>query len=449
MNADSILQRFQRFGVHLGLERIQTWLGSLGDPHRRVPIVHVAGTNGKGSVCAYLSSILTQAGYRVGRYISPHLVDWTERICIDERPISPADLERVLLEVEAAIAPGEPSPTQFEVITAAAWLYFARQEVDIAVIEVGLGGRLDATNVCDRPLVSAIVSISREHWQRLGPTVAHIAREKAGVLKPGCPAAIGKLPPEAQAVVESRIRELNCPAVWVEPAKATGRTTVEGLATAIYEDVEYPLPLRGEVQLLNSAIAIASIKLLQQQGWKIPPEAIWRGMAETRWPGRLQWTTWRDRPLLVDGAHNRAAAIVLRQYIDSGAAQPGKEAGENCPQAAPDSRPVTWVMGMLSTKDHADIFEALLRPGDGLYLVPVPEHSSAEPEELAALGRRICPDLAVSRACPDLVAGLEAAIAFPPPPSPNLVVLCGSLYLVGYFLGLQNSAVSFPNTGKN
>ncbi|WP_413165716.1 bifunctional folylpolyglutamate synthase/dihydrofolate synthase [Capilliphycus salinus ALCB114379] len=439
MTVDQILERFQRFGVHLGLERIENLLACLGNPHHQVPIIHVAGTNGKGSVCAYLSSILTQAGYRVGRYISPHLVDWTERICINEQPISRTDLERVLLEVEAAIDPNQPSPTQFEVITAAAWLYFAQQQVDIAVIEVGLGGRLDATNVCDRPLVSAIVSISREHWQRLGPTVAHIAREKAGVLKAGCPAVIGKLPPDAQAVVEQRINELDCPAVWVEAATATHKKTSQGLTIAIYQDIEYPLPLLGQVQLINSAIAIAAIKLLQQQRWQISSEAIWQGMTKTRWLGRLQWTNWRDRRLLVDGAHNPAAAQVLRQYIDSINPQSVEDAGVNHSPSTSNQQPITWVMGMLSTKDHADIFEALLRPGDQLYLVPVPDHSSAEPEQLAALSRQICPSLARSQAYPDLIAGLEAAVSSA---SSNLVVLCGSLYLVGYFLSLQNSTVS-------
>src|SRR6476646_9084330 len=200
LNVDALLNRFGHFGVHLGLERIQRLLAELGNPHQQVPIIHVAGSNGKGSTCAYLSAVLTEAGYRVGRYTSPHLVDWCERICLNEQPIAPEVLAQVLQQVEAAIAPDQPSPTQFEVITAAMWLYFAQQQVDIAVVEVGLGGRLDATNVCDRPLVSVITSISREHWQRLGPTIADIAGEKAGILKPNCPAVVGPLPPEAQAV---------------------------------------------------------------------------------------------------------------------------------------------------------------------------------------------------------------------------------------------------------
>lgn len=160
MDIDSILKTFQRFGVHLGLERIQHLLANLGNPHHRVPVIHVAGTNGKGSVCAYLSSVLTQAGYRVGRYTSPHLVDWTERICLNEQPISTEALQELLLQVQAAIDPEQESPTQFEVITAAAWLYFAQTEVDLAVVEVGLGGRLDATNVCDPPsLLSLLPSV--------------------------------------------------------------------------------------------------------------------------------------------------------------------------------------------------------------------------------------------------------------------------------------------------
>ena len=195
---DSFLKRFEHFGVELSLERIYQLLDNLGKPHLQVPIIHVAGTNGKGSVCAYLSSILKAAGYKVGRYTSPHLVDWTERICLNEEKIPSSILEQLLVEVETAIQPEQPSPTQFEVITAAAWLYFAQQQVDVAVVEVGLGGRLDATNVCHQPMVTVITSISWEHWQKLGPTLSHIAGEKAGILKPRCPAIVGVLPPEAK-----------------------------------------------------------------------------------------------------------------------------------------------------------------------------------------------------------------------------------------------------------
>jgi dihydrofolate synthase/folylpolyglutamate synthase len=409
---DALVQPFQRFGVNLGLERIERLLTDLGNPQQQVPFIHVAGTNGKGSVCAYLSSILTEAGYRVGRYTSPHLVNWTERICLNERPIESKVLVELLKDIQKAIAPDAESPTQFEVITGAAWLYFARSQVDIAVMEVGLGGRLDATNVSDRPLVSVITSISKEHWQRLGPTVADIAREKAGILKPNRPAVVGSLPPEAKAVVAARIEELNCPAIWVEPAKLL--PTSSETRWAKYQEIEYPLPLLGDVQLINSALAIASIQILQQQGWKISLEAIQQGMAKTRWLGRLQWTTWQNRSLLVDGAHNPAAAKVLRQYVDT------------------LNKSVVWVMGMLSTKDHEDIFKALLRPGDRLHLVPVPDHSSAEPEVLAHLAQNICSQLTQCQTHPDLFIALQK-VWDEPIETESLVILCGSLYLIGYF----------------
>ncbi|AOX04250.1 bifunctional folylpolyglutamate synthase/dihydrofolate synthase [Moorena producens PAL-8-15-08-1] len=420
MDIDDLLQSFKHFGVELGLERIQQLLSRLGNPHQDFPIIHVAGTNGKGSVCAYLSSILTQAGYRVGRYTSPHLVDWTERICLNQEPISTHTLATILQQVKAAIPKNcSDPPTLFEVTTAAAWLYFAQQQVDVAVIEVGLGGRLDATNVCDRVLVSIITSLSWEHWQRLGPTLADIAKEKAGILKPGCPAVIGPLPPEARAVVESRVNQLGCPVVWVDSAvelpEGKMPSTRQDLRWVEYGGISYSLPLLGEVQLVNSAIAIATVQVLQQQGWEIPENAIASGMAKTTWLGRLQWTSWENHHLLIDGAHNQASAQGLRQYVDT----LGKS--------------VNWVMGILSTKDHAGIFNALLRPGDRLYLVPVPDHSSAELDYLATLAQQICPTLADCATYPELVTGLRASFN-KAKAEDKITVLCGSLYLVGHFL---------------
>ena len=424
---DSLLKPFQRFGVHLGLERIKKLLADLDNPQDRVPIVHVAGTNGKGSVCAYLSSILTEAGYRVGRYTSPHLVDWTERISLNGQAISEAALIEILQEIKDAIATDEESPTQFEVITAAAWLYFARSQVDIAVIEVGLGGRLDATNVKDDPLVSIITSLSREHWQRLGPTVADIAGEKAGVIKSNRPVVVGQLPPSAMEVVKAKAEDLNAPLTIVQPATEIKIAATNETTWARYQDLEYPLPLLGKVQLSNSAIAVATIKSLQQQGWNIPQLAIQTGINKTRWLGRLQWTNWHDRPLLIDGAHNPAAAIALRQYVDT------------------LDRPVTWVMGMLSTKDHEDILEALLKPNDELHFVPVPDHSTAEPKELAALAIQVCPRLSHCQTHQDIFAALDLVMPQCDRDSDRVVVLCGSLYLIGYLFkhGLTPSAALY------
>ena len=412
MTIDHYLKPYQRFGVHLGLERILLLLENLGNPQQKVPIIHVAGTNGKGSVCAYLSSILTAAGYKVGRYTSPHLVNWTERICINGLPIAEENLIDLLEIIQQKIPENEAdTPTQFEVITAAAWLHFAQEKVDIAVIEVGLGGRLDATNVVSNPLVSVITSLSLEHWQILGPTLRDIAREKAGVLKPYRPAVIGVLPTEVTVLIRTYLESLQCPARWVSPAK---KIVKENQQWARYQTLEYPLPLFGDVQLLNSAIAIAAIQCLRDQGWEISNPAIQEGMGKTRWAGRLQWTTWQGKHILVDGAHNTAAAEALRQYVNS------------------LGKPVHWVMGMLSTKDHASIFQALLHSGDRLSLVPVPDHSSAEPTVLSGIAKGICPSLETLETFLDLPTALESAIATE---KESAIVLCGSLYLVGHFLG--------------
>lgn len=412
MTIDHYLKPYQRFGVHLGLERILLLLENLGNPQQKVPIIHVAGTNGKGSVCAYLSSTLTAAGYKVGRYTSPHLVNWTERICINGLPIAEENLIDLLEIIQQKIPENEAdTPTQFEVITAAAWLHFAQEKVDIAVIEVGLGGRLDATNVVSNPLVSVITSLSLEHWQILGPTLRDIAREKAGVLKPYRPAVIGVLPTEVTVLIRTYLESLQCPARWVSPAK---KIVKENQQWARYQTLEYPLPLFGDVQLLNSAIAIAAIQCLRDQGWEISNLAIQEGMGKTRWAGRLQWTTWQGKHILVDGAHNTAAAEALRQYVNS------------------LGKPVHWVMGMLSTKDHASIFQALLHSGDRLSLVPVPDHSSAEPTVLSGIAQGVCPSLETLETFLDLPTALESAIATE---KESAIVLCGSLYLVGHFLG--------------
>jgi dihydrofolate synthase/folylpolyglutamate synthase len=319
--------------------------------------------------------------------------------------------------VEAAIDPEQPTPTQFELLTAAAWLIFAEVAVDIAVIEVGLGGRLDATNVSDHPLVSVITSISRDHWQRLGSTLAEIAGEKAGILKSNRPAVIGPVPSEAEVVIRQRAQELNCPMVWPAPAQwSSDHLTPVPWATA--DGLSYPLPLAGDMQLTNSALAITALRLLQRQGWMISDTAIQDGMAQAQWPGRLQWTQWQGIKLLIDGAHNTAAAQVLRQYVDQ-----------------IHSGPTHWLMGMIAPKDHGDILAVLLRPGDHLTLMPVPGHATADPQVLSTLAQSLCPNLASCLTVANLNHGLHRLSDFAEPQT--LHVLCGSLYLVGHFLELS------------
>jgi dihydrofolate synthase / folylpolyglutamate synthase len=402
---DQFLDRFNKFGIRLGLERIYQQLSDLGNPHTQVPAIHVAGTNGKGSVCAYISSILQTAGYRVGRYISPHLVNWRERISINSQWISDDELMSALRQVERTIIP-ERMPTQFEVVTAAAWWYFARQKVDVAVIETGLGGRLDATNVCDRPLAAVITSISMDHWQRLGNTLGAIAGEKAGIIKSRCPAIIGEVPEEAKAVIAAKIDDCEAVATWVKAAVRTENG-------AAWEGFKYPLPLLGKHQLMNSAIALATMRSLQTQGWQISESAIVQGMAQTQWAGRLQWVDYRSHKLLIDGAHNVAAAVCLRQFVD---------------EAFPQQR-IRWVVGILTTKDSQGILEAILRPDDLLFTLPIPAHQTTDPEKLANLADAIL--MQPATVYQDLPSALDAALS---DRDREPVILCGSLYLVGEIL---------------
>lgn len=444
---DNILDSFAHFGVKLGLESTRILLTHLDNPHHNVPVIHVAGTNGKGSVCSYLSTILHKAGYRVGRYTSPHLVNWTERICLNNDPIPAPSLLDVVRRIKAIVTRHHLEATQFEVITAAAWTYFAAQQVDIAIMEVGLGGRLDSTNVCDRPLASVITSIGMDHWQQLGNTLADIAREKAGILKSECPAIIGPVSPAAQTVIEQRIHALHCSSTWVSPSKDLGNNRFEYFSSIKQPPIpssphdkgitglKYSLSLHGDYQRTNSAIAIATIAALQQQGWTIAPAHIQQGLADTQWPGRLQWLTWHGTKLLVDGAHNAAAAEALRQYTDT------------LPQ------PIHWIIGMLESKDHQGVFNALLNQGDHVSLVPVPDSKTAQPMDLATIARACSPHLATCCAYDDVVSILNQHVStisaqdnvtmtdsghFAKMEKPSTLVLCGSLYLIGHLLSLKD-----------
>ena len=423
ISPDAYLASFDKFGIHLGLERITDLLTKLGSPHTQVLIIHVAGTNGKGSVCAFLLSILQNAGYRVGRYTSPHLLDWRERISINGNWISDEDLIAALQQVDQVTDPDLP-PTQFEVFTAAMWCYFAQQKrlhnLDLAILETGLGGRLDATNVCDRPLVSVITSIGLDHCQQLGNTLAAIAYEKAGIIKPNCPVVMAANPPEAIAVLQAKAQSCAAPTTLVKPAQPTP----EG---AIYQGLDYALPLLGNHQLLNSAVAIATIQILKEQGWTVSDQHIRAGLAKTEWAGRLQWIDFKfqgeTRKILIDGAHNVAAAEYLRQFMD---------------ETYPHQRKI-WLIGILNTKDQEGILKALLKSDDLCITVPVPSTATTDPEELAKLANQFLNSPSIP--CLNLESGLATVFAKQRSLDIllDIVILCGSLYLVGEFMQLALS----------
>ncbi len=312
----------------LKLDHMRTLLARLGDPHRRLRIVHVAGSKGKGSTSAMLASIFRKAGYRTGLFTSPHLCRVEERFQVDGQPISTAELTALLNEVHDAVEAETRSNgipfTFFEVATAVGFLHFVRRRVEAAVLEVGLGGRLDSTNVC-RPLVSLITSISFDHTGLLGDRLASIAREKAGIIKPGRPAISGATVPEARAVIERISRERRAPLRQlgvdfhytytpglVQTAQA--RRSRVAVVTDRRRWPEFELNLLGDHQAANAAVAVACVEQLQAEGWHLPDSAVAAGLAEVSWPARLE-VVGRGPLVILDCAHNVASAVALVQTL--------------------------------------------------------------------------------------------------------------------------------------
>lgn len=320
MRSHPVLDAVAGAGVRLGLDRVRTFLDVLGEPHLSAPAVHVAGTNGKGSVCAYVTQALVAAGYRVGTTISPHVEEVNERIQLDGVPIDDALLTDVLEQIdrarrgwaEAAGIEGEPL-TYFELVTAAAFLCFAQQHVDVMVVEVGMGGRLDATNVV-RSVAVAVPTIGLDHMAELGPDVATIAGEKAGICKRQVPVVIGPLPPEAKVVFEDRARRLQAP-LWAPPTlrreqHKDGRWTLHVPGCSIGP---VRLGMDGLHQGANAAVAVGVLVQLRSQGFVVPDEAIRAGLERARVPVRLEELL---PGLVADGAHNPDGAKALAAWLE-------------------------------------------------------------------------------------------------------------------------------------
>jgi dihydrofolate synthase/folylpolyglutamate synthase len=412
------LHNLQRFGVKLGLQNVGAVLSACGDPQRRFPSVHVAGTNGKGSVCAMLASILRADGRRVGLYTSPHLADVRERIRIGGRIISEADFDRLLgllqRTIDRLLASGrlEAHPTYFEVLTILAFLHFAERQVDVAVIEVGMGGRFDATNII-APLVSVITSISLDHREYLGSSLAEIAFEKAGIIKPGVPVVSGVEGRAAGAVIRRRARELDSPLV-----SAFGRDgTLFAARTAAGfrfrydfcgEPFSFRLKLPGAHQGENAAVAIAAARTLGCVERPIDRRTILSGLAEAEWPGRLEAVG--RRPLvLLDGAHNEDGARALASYVRDFV-----------------RGPLVLVFAMLKDKAVARSAEVLFPRPETIILTSIPSPRAASPEEILKAAPRFRSKIAIE---PDLRSAIARARALAGPR--GSVLIAGSLYLVG------------------
>lgn len=396
------LYGLQHFGIKLGLENIRILLTRLGHPEARFPIVHVAGTNGKGSVCATLAEILQRAGYRVGLYTSPHLHTFGERIRVDGVPLAEPQIAALTWAVRHHCT--GLSPTFFEFTTAMALQHFAASEVEVAILEVGMGGRLDATNAVS-PCLSVITSVSLDHTEHLGADLAAIAAEKGGIIKTGVPVVIGRQDEEALSVLLARAEACRAPAVLFGRDYRWAAGTLDFSGPGLEMEALEP-GLAGSHQRDNLALALAVIALLRQQGLVVPESAIRAGVTAVRWPGRLE--AWDDGRILLDGAHNGAGATALAAYL-----QEQQVAG------------IHWVVGIKADKAADALLAPLLPLCRGLYCTTPPGVAGVPPERLAASAAALgVPAQVFAEPRAALEAARDARRG------DELVVVAGSLFLV-------------------
>ena len=393
------LQTLEQFGIKFGLHNISALVDRLGHPERAYACVHVAGTNGKGSVTAMVDAALRAAGRRSARYTSPHLVDLTERFVVDGRAVSTDEVEAAAVAVRGAVEALRrdgiltAQPTFFEATTAIAFEIFRRARVDVAVFEVGLGGRLDATNVV-APIATAITSIAFDHQTYLGTTLGEIAAEKAGIVKRGVPVVVGEMPAEADRAIDAIARRCGARVI-----RARARD-VDGMAVG----------LAGAHQRANAAVALATLRAIDDRGLPVPHEAMLEGLARPGWPGRLDLRRLSGgRELLLDAAHNPAGAEALASYL----------AGAGGGAAPP------LVFAAMRDKAIGGMLAALAPAIGALVVTRASNPRSAEPSAIAELARVHAPGVPVTIA-PALADALDAAWA-----RSHRIVVAGSVFLLG------------------
>lgn len=413
--AMAYLQRTAKFGSILGLERMGQLMARLGNPQEHLRCIHIAGTNGKGSTAALLATVLQEAGLRTGMYTSPGLHSINERIQVDGRHIANRELARILGAIAKATAAmereGLEHPTEFEVLTAAALLHFKEVRCHLVVLEVGLGGRLDSTNIIPAPLVSVITPVDFDHMDILGDTLEAIAREKAGILKKGTRLVLHPQAPAAEGVILREAGSLGIP-VAVAPVEKAVAEPYSGVRQRFtLEGMTYPLGLLGIHQVRNAVVVLAVLKELRNLGVAVPKEAVVRGFAKVRWPGRFEVLA--EEPLfLADGAHNLQGAGML---------------GENLKSYFPGRR-VVFVMGVLKDKEYQGMVSAVL-PLARCFVTVTPQNSRGLPAE--DLAKTIAQLGGVAKTAPDMAKALEIGVAALK--EGDLLVGFGSLYVLGDF----------------
>jgi dihydrofolate synthase / folylpolyglutamate synthase len=431
------LYALQKHGIKLELDNSFRLMELMDNPHRKFRAVHVAGTNGKGSTSAFVAGVLMAAGCRVGLYTSPHLVSFTERIRINGTPIPEARVVELAQRVRDAyylLPAGDGSsamsPTFFEVTTAIAFTYFAEESIDLAVIEVGMGGRLDSTNVI-KPLVSVITNIDLEHTEFLGDTLERIAREKAGIIKPGVPVVTGAEQPEVIGVIEreasaqgARVARLGKD--FFADYAGPGPDLVfdyHGIA-ASYRGLR--LKMLGRYQISNACLALAAVECLRDAGVVVDEKAMWRGLEQTRWEGRMERVA--ERPdVYLDGAHNPASAKKLAALVR---------------ELMPTYRRLILVIGVLGDKDYRGIVDELAPLADQV-VVTKPQYSRALDVQILAaeISKLHAPVFTKATVSEALSQALDCASA------DDLILVTGSLYVVGdaraFFLGEAGGTGAF------
>lgn len=412
--------------MKLGLETVRVLADALGNPQKIFPAIHIAGTNGKGSTATMVEAILRAAGYRTALYTSPNLVSITERYQVCGNEISEDDFARLATKVRQAseqLVKGgllEAPPTFFEQATMIAYLYFDEHQVDVAVLEVGMGGRLDATNIC-RPIVTAITPIGFDHQKYLGDSLSAIAGEKAGIIKANVPVVVSIQPDDARRMISSKAEELNAPLISVADESFVAELDGNfGQYRLHYRDYDALLSLRGRHQAVNAMTAILIAEQLKAIGWKIDKTAVEEGLSKTVWPGRLQLIELpgMSAKLLADGAHNVDGVRALKSFI-----------AEHCPGV-----PITLIFGSLNDKAVADMAEVIFPTAEKVILTKADNARATEPAEIVEQTKQIRQDAV----CTDSLAeALSLAVRLTP--ANGLILVCGSLYLAGELLKLVKS----------
>jgi dihydrofolate synthase/folylpolyglutamate synthase len=412
MNITEALQYIdgtQWFGSKPGLERTEALLDKLGRPQDRLKFIHIAGTNGKGSCAAMLASILKAAGYRTGLYTSPYLFRFHERMQINGEPVSDEALADLVTRIRPLAEAMEDHPTEFELITAAALLWFAEERCDIVVLEVGLGGRLDATNVIAAPEAAVLMNIGLDHTAVLGDTLEQIAAEKAGILKPGCEAVAYQQQESVLEVFRQKAREVGAGLHVADFSQLVPEfDSLEGQSFT-YRGEPYALALLGDHQLRNAAVVLETVELLRRRGWQISRDAVEHGLYATAWPARFELVS-EEPPFIVDGGHNPQCAESVRR---------------NLLHYFPESRRVLLV-GVLRDKDYPALFDILNEAADAWVCVTPNSERALPAAELGKFLERYGKPVTVCESIPD---GVETARE--QAGEDGMACAVGSLYMAG------------------